>query len=380
MMSADDELGYVYLPTSGGTNDMYGGHRLGNNLYTSSIVCLDARTGKRIWHFQTVHHDLFDDDNPAAPILVDIRVNGRPIKALVEVTKQGLVFVLDRVTGAPVWPIEERPVPQSTVPGEKTSPTQPIPTKPLPFEHQGLQADDLIDFTPQLRAEAAEIIKSYVTGPLYTPPSVRGDGPGDTKGTLQLPGSNGGAAWTGAAFDPETGMLYIPSKTNPFTADLIKGNPDETNLRYRAGSRALVQGPRGLPLTKPPYGRVTAINLNTGDHAWMVANGDGPRNHPELKALNLPPLGQAVRSTAIVTKTLLFVTEGDQNNPRTPPGGGGKKLRALDKATGRTIWEIELEAGATGAPITYMFRGKQYVVLAIGGNQHAGEFVALSLP
>jgi glucose dehydrogenase len=380
MMSADDDLGYVYLPTSGGTNDMYGGHRLGNNLYTSSIVCLDARTGRRIWHFQTVHHDLFDDDNPAAPILVDIRVNGRAVKALVEVTKQGLVFVLDRVTGTPVWPIEERPVPQSTVPGEKTSATQPIPTKPLPFERQGLQADDLIDFTPQLRAEAAEIVKSYVTGPLYTPPSVRGDGPNDRKGTLQLPGSNGGAAWTGAAFDPETGMLYIPSKTNPFTADLIKGNPDDTDLRYRAGSRALVQGPRGLPLTKPPYGRVTAINLNTGDHAWMVANGDGPRNHPELKALNLPPLGQAVRSTAIVTKTLLFVTEGDQNNPRTPPGGGGRKLRALDKATGRIVWETELEAGATGAPITYMFHGKQYVVLAIGSNQHAGEFVALSLP
>ena len=175
-------------------------------------------------------------------------------------------------------------------------------------------------------------------------------------------------------------MLYIPSKTNPFTADLLKGNPEETNLRYRAGSRALVAGPRGLPLTKPPYGRVTAINLNTGEHVWMVANGDGPRNHPELKALNLPPLGQAVRSTAIVTKTLLFVTEGDQNNPRTPPGGGGRKFRALDKATGRTLWETEFEAGATGAPITYVHQGKQYVVLAIGGNQHPGEFVALSLP
>jgi len=380
MMSADDDLGYVYLPTSGGTNDMYGGHRLGSNLYTSSIVCLEAKTGKRVWHFQTVHHDLFDDDNPAAPMLVDIKVNGRAIKALVQVTKQGLVFVLDRATGKPVWPIEERPVPASTVPGEKAWPTQPIPTKPLPFEHQGLQADDLIDFTPQLHAEALEIIKNYVTGPLYTPPSIRGDGAGEKKGTLQLPGSNGGVAWTGAAFDPETGMLYIPSKTNPFAADLLKGNPEDTNLRYRAGSRALVAGPRGLPLTKPPYGRVTAINLNTGDHVWVVANGDGPRNHPELKALNLPPLGQAVRSTAIVTKTLLFVTEGDQNNPRTPPGGGGRKFRALDKATGRTLWETEFEAGATGAPITYMHQGKQYVVLAIGGNQHPGEFVALSLP
>jgi len=380
MMSADDDLGYVYLPTSGGTNDMYGGHRLGTNLYTSSIVCIEAKTGRRVWHFQTVHHDLFDDDNPAAPILIDVRVNGRAVKALAEVTKQGFVFVLDRATGKPVWPIEERPVPASTVPGEKASPTQPVPTKPAPFERQGLQAEDLIDFTPQLHAEALEIFKNYVTGPLYTPPSIRGDGPGETKGTLQLPGSNGGAAWTGAAFDPESGMLYVPSKTNPFAADLLKGHPEETNLRYRAGSRALVQGPRGLPLTKPPYGRVTAINLNTGEHVWMVANGDGPRNHPELKTLNLPPLGQAVRSTAIVTKTLLFVTEGDQNNPRTPPGGGGKKFRALDKATGKTLWETEFEAGATGAPITYVYQGKQYVVLAIGGNQHPGEFVALSLP
>ena len=195
---------------------------------------------------------------------------------------------------------------------------------------------------------------------------MRGDGPGTTKGTLQLPGSNGGVAWTGAAFDPETGMLYIPSKTNPFTADLVEGNPRETDLRYRAGTRALVSGPRGLPLVKPPYGRVTAIDLKTGNHVWMVANGDGPRHHPELKALNLPPLGQSVRSAAIVTKTLLFVTEGDQIHPRTPPGGGGRKFRALDKATGRTIWETEFEAGATGAPMTYAFGGKQYVLLTIG--------------
>ncbi len=379
MMSADEDLGYVYLPTSSPTNDMYGGHRLGNNLYSSSIVCLDAKTGKRIWHFQTVHHDLFDDDNPAAPILMDITVAGRRIKALAEVTKQGLVYVLDRTNGRPVWPIEERPVPQSGVPGERTSPTQPIPVKPAPFERQGVQKDDLIDFTPELRAEAEQIAKQYVMGPLYTPPSVRGDGPGATKGTLQLPGSNGGAAWTGAAFDPETAMLYIPSKTNPFAADLVEGKPGETDLRYRAGTRSLVAGPRGLPLTKPPYGRVTAIDMNTGEHVWMVANGDGPRNHPELKALNLPPLGQAVRSAAIATKTLLFVTEGDQSNPRTPPGGGGRKFRAL-KATGRTLWETELAAGSTAAPMTYMFNGKQYVVAVIGGARQAAEIVAMALP
>ena len=195
-----------------------------------------------------------------------------------------------------------------------------------------------------------------------------------------MPGSNGGTAWTGAAFDPETNTLYIPSKTNPFAADLVKGKPEETNLDYRAASRPLVPGPRGLPLVKPPYGRITAIDLNKGDQVWMVANGDGPRNHPAIKALNLPPLGQAVRSAAIATKTLLFVTEGDQINPRTPPGGGGRKFRALDKTTGKTVWEIELEAGATGAPMTYLFNGKQYIVLAIGGQRHPGELVALSLP
>ncbi|MEO8259430.1 MAG: pyrroloquinoline quinone-dependent dehydrogenase [Acidobacteriota bacterium] len=380
MMSADDDLGYVYLPTSGGTNDMYGGHRLGNNLYTSSIVCLDARTGKRVWHFQTVHHDLFDYDNPAAPILVDITVGGRRIKAVAQVTKHGFVFVLDRITGKPVWPIEERPVPASDVVGERASRTQPFPTKPPPFERQGLQEDDLIDFTAELRAEALEILKQYRVGPLFTPPSVRGDAPAATKGTLQLPGSNGGTAWTGAAFDPDTNTLFIPSKTNPFAADLVKGKPEETNLDYRAAARPLVPGPRGLPLVKPPYGRVTAIDLNRGDRLWMVANGDGPRNHPEIKALNLPPLGQAVRSAAIATRSLLFVTEGDQINPRTPPGGGGRKLRALDKTTGQTVSEIELDAGATGAPMTYLFNGKQFIVLAIGGQRHPGELVALSLP
>ena len=248
-----------------------------------------------------------------------------------------------------------------------------------PFERQGLQPDDLIDFTPQLKAEALEIIKNYVTGPLYMPPSIRGDGPGDKKGTLQLPGSNGGVAWNRGSVRSGHRDAVHPVENEPVHGGSDQRQPEGTNLRYRAGSRALVAGPRGLPLTKPPYGRVTAINLNTGEHVWMVANGDGPRNHPELKALNLPPLGQAVRSTAIVTKTLLFVTKAIKNNPRTPPGGG-RKFRALDKASGRTLWETEFESGATGAPMTYVHQGKQYVVLAIGGNQHPGEFVALSLP
>jgi quinoprotein glucose dehydrogenase len=379
-MSADEELGYVYVPTSSATNDMYGGHRLGDNLYANSIVCLDAATGRRVWHFQTIHHDLFDYDIPAAPILGDITVDGRRIRALFQVTKQSFVYVLDRVTGRPMWPIEERPVPASTVPGERASATQPFPTKPPPFDRQGVTIDDLIDFTPELRAEAIEIVKKYRYGPIFTPPSVVGDGPNDTKGTIQLPGSVGGADWTGAAFDPETGMLYVPSMTNPFVANLLPGNPAQTNLRYRASTRELLLGPRGLPLMKPPYGRLTAIDLNKGEQAWMVPNGDGPRDHPAIKHLNLPPLGHASRGAPLVTRTLLFAPDGDQVNVRTPAGGGGTKFRALDKATGATIWEMQLPAGVTSAPMTYLHRGRQYIAVAIGGRDHPAELIALSLP
>jgi creatinine amidohydrolase/Fe(II)-dependent formamide hydrolase-like protein len=277
-----------------------------------------------------------------------------------------------------VWPIEERPAPASTVPGERAFPTQPVPTKPPAFDRQGLTVDDLIDFTPELRAEAVAIMRKYVTGPMFTPPSVAGPGPEDTKGTIQLPGSVGGADWTGAAFDPETGMLYVPSMTNPFVANLLPGDPAQTDLRFRASTRELIQGPRGLPLTKPPYGRITAFDLNRGELAWTVANGDGPRNHPLLQSLNLPPLGQSVRAAPLVTKTLLFVSEGDQINVRTPPNGGGRKLRAFDKATGRVVWETELDAGTTGTLMTYVHNRRQYIVVAIGGQNHPGEFVAFA--
>ena len=377
LMSADDDLGYVYLPTTSMTNDMYGGQRLGDTLYATSVVCVEAATGKRVWHYQTVHHDLFDYDNPAAPILVDLTVDGKPVKAVAQITKQSFTYVLDRVTGKPVWPIEERPVPASTVPGEQASPTQPFPTRPPPFDRQGITENDLIDFTPELRAEALTIFKQYLSGPVFTPPSVIGE---KTKGTIELPGSIGGADWTGAAFDPETGMLYVPSMTNPFVANLLPGDPKDTNLRFRASTRALLQGPQGLPLVKPPYGRVTALNLNNGTQAWMTANGDGPRHHPAIKHLNLPPLGQSVRAAPLVTKTLLFVTEGDQVNVRTPPNGGGNKIRAFDKATGQVVWEMTLDAGSTGTLMTYLHQGKQYIVVAIGGFGHPAEFVALALP
>jgi quinoprotein glucose dehydrogenase len=377
--SADDELGLVYVPTSGVTNDMYGGHRLGLNLYGSSIVALNAKTGERVWHFQTVHHDLFDYDLPAAPILIDITVDGRPIKALAQVTKHGFLFVLDRATGAPVWPIEERPVPKSTVPGEIASPTQPHPTKPPPYEHQGLTENDLIDFTPELRAEALEIVKRYVIGPPFTPPSVI-DSATARLGTIQLPGASGGANWNGGAFDPETGMFYVGSRTVAFVADLFAPDPARSDLRYRAGMREIMNGPRGLPLMKPPYGRITAFDLNRGEQAWMVPNGDGPRNHPALAGLNLPPLGDATPSAVIATKTLLFVTQADKSTPRSPVNVGGTKFMALDKATGETLWSIDLGVGQNGTPMTYMHDGKQYVVVAVGGTDHPAELVALALP
>ncbi|MCE2513477.1 MAG: PQQ-binding-like beta-propeller repeat protein [Acidobacteria bacterium] len=392
LFAADEELGYVYMPTSSATNDMYGGHRPGDNLYSQSIVCVDAETGERIWHYQLVHHGLWDYDIPAAPILADITVDGRDIKAVVQVTKQAFAFVFDRVTGEPVWPIEERPVPQSSTPGEATSPTQPFPTKPPAFDRQGATIENLIDFTPELRAEALEIVERYTIGPMFTPPSVRGDGPNDNQGTIQLPGSQGGADIQGAALDPETGYLYIPSITSPFVADILEGNPDRTNLAFIKGRRQWIGGPRGLPLFKPPYGRITAIDLNTGEIVWMVPNGWGPHEHPSIAHLNLGRLGTPGRPGPLLTKTLLFIGEG--SNVGIEAGGrvmdgmplhivtnyGEPWFRAYDKRTGDVVWEMELEAGTTGVPMTYLHEGKQYVVVPIGGRDVPGQWLALSLP
>jgi quinoprotein glucose dehydrogenase len=392
LISADEELGLAYFPLTSATSDMYGGYRLGDNLFANTLVCVRCATGQRVWHYQIVHHDLWDYDLPAAPVLADITVDGRPIKAVVQVTKQAFAFVFDRTNGRPVWPIEERPVPTSNTPGERTSPTQPFPTKPPPFDRQGVTIDDLIDFTPELRAEAVQLAKQYRLGPLFTPPSIRGDGPGATRGTVQLPGSVGGADWQGAAFDPETGMLYVASITGPFVADIVKSDPRRSNLDYLPGLRAYPPGPRGLPLLKPPYGRITAIDLNKGDIKWMTPNGDGPRNHPLLKPLNLPPLGNPGRGGLLATKSLLFVGEGDpvmvragsRLRPEMPlsiaPGAGGRKFRALDKTSGAVLWETEFPAGTTGAPMTYMFGDKQYVVVATGGVDTDPEYIALALP
>ena len=391
LFSADAELGYIYMPVTSPTSDMYGGHRGGDNLFGQSIVCVDAETGERVWHFQTVHHGLWDYDPPAAPILMDITVDGRPIKAVAQLTKHAFVFVLDRATGEPVWPIDERPVPQSATPGELTSLTQPFPTKPPPFDRQGSTEDNLIDFTPELRAEAVAIANRYVTGPMFTPPSVRGDGPNDTQGTIQLPGSQGGADVQGGAFDPETGILYIPSITSPFVADIREGNPDRTNLAYVKGSRQWIGGPRGLPLFKPPYGRVTAIDMNRGEIVWMTPNGDGPRNHPAIRHLNLGPLGTPGRPAPLLTGTLLFLGEGSTNRPGggrvmegMPPeivtNYGGRRFRAYDKATGEVVWQTELPAGTIAPPVTYMFEGKQYLLVSSGDTNTPGQIMAFTLP
>ena len=389
LFSADEELGIVYMPITSSTNDMYGGHRVGDNLFTQSLVAVDAETGERLWHYQTVHHGLWDYDPPAAPILMDITVDGREIKAVTQITKQAFAFVFDRVTGEPVWEIEERPVPQSNVPGEVTSPTQPFPTRPAAFDRQGATVDNLIDFTPELRAEALEIFSNYVTGPLFTPPSIRSEN--GTQGTIQLPGSQGGADVQGAAFDPETGYLYIPSITSPFVADLLPGDPEVTNLAYTKGARRWIAGPRGLPLFKPPYGRITAIDMNTGDHVWMVPNGDGPRDNPAIAHLNLGKLGVPGRPTPLLTRTLLFLGEGltgQRPGGRIPPdmpveiatNSGGPMFRAYDKQTGEIVWEIELEAGTTSPPVSYLYEGEQYLAVSIGDRDHSPEMLAFKLP
>ena len=376
LMSVDDELGYVYLPTGTPTGDYYGGHRLGDNLFAESLVALDIETGERIWHFQMVHHGVWDYDNPAAPNLVDVTVDGERIRAVAQVTKQGFAYVFDRATGEPVWPIEERPVPPATMPGDVASPTQPFPTKPPPFEYQGVTVDDLVDFTPEIRAMAVEVVEEFKLGPLYTPPSL--PVAGGTQGTIQRPPIGGGANWSGAAVDPETGWLYVPSSSG-FTV-MAYTTPEEvpgSNVRFsvgRLGGGAQPRMPSGLPLFKPPYSRITAIDLNTGEHAWMVPNGDGDRvrNNPRLRDLNLPPVGGDGRGGPVLTKTLFIsaLTAGGTT--------GGPRLVARDKTTGAELASIDLPAGAIGTPMTYMLDGKQYIALTIGGD--VPELIALALP
>ena len=377
-MSADEELGYVYLPVSTPTNDYYGGHRPGDGLYGDSLVCLDAATGKKVWHYQLVHHGLWDYDTPAAPNLIDITVDGKRIKAVAQVTKQAFVYVFDRVTGQPVWPIEEQSVPASSVPGEHASKTQPFPTKPAPIDIQGVREDDLIDLTPELRKEAIDIIAEYDHGPLFTPPSERG--------TIQQPGIAGGANWSGGAIDPETGMLYVGTNRLPFVIFARKWYPGSYDF---VGEPRYLAGPRGLPLLKPPFGSMVAIDMNSGDHRWRIPVGRGETMSAirEL-GINVRP-GFPGRSWALVTKTVMVVVQmGYYGSPRLQPGTGrptvdlnnfDPHLWVYDKASSEMLAEIALPANAVGAPITYMAAGKQYIAFPVGGGPLVEELIAVSL-
>ena len=376
-LTADEALGYVYVPLSAPTGMVYGGHRPGDNLFSDSLVALDAKTGERVWHFQMVHHDVWEYDTVGPPTLGDITVDGRRIKAVMQPSKTAFLYVLDRETGEPVWPIEERKVPQSIVPGERTSSTQPFPTKPPPFDRQGITEDDLIDFTPELRADAIEILQDYVHGPIFTPPSLIGTGPGDTRGTIELPGYTGGANWNGAAFDPQTGLLYVSSTTRPIIPALVELGPDRSNLRYSRGRMRPPGGPDGLPLFKGPYGRITAIDLNRGDIAWQRANGIGSpaiRDHERLRGVDLPLLGSG-RDFLLLTRTLLL------SGQQTPGADGAWVLAARDKATGELLAEIPLPGRAIGAPMSYEAGGKQFIGLTVRGARGGPpELVALALP
>ena len=409
-IAADEDLGLVYLPVETPTSDFYGGHRPGDNLFAESLVALDLETGERRWHFQLVHHPIWNMDISTAPILEDIVVNGREIKAVSIMGKQVMVYTFDRETGEPVWPIEERPVPQSDVPGEQTSLTQPFPTRPPPYDHQGVTTDGLIDFTPQLRAEAERLLQRYRTGPVFTPPVVS-----DLDGAVTSFRSSGGTNWPGGAFDPETKILYAPSYTSMVTIGLLPPpNPEFSDIRYvrgnvltgvrfvptggdtsgaetpdrqaievfgGTGARTATPNPQGLPFLKPPYGKLTAIDMNRGEILWQVAHGETPdriKRHPALDGLNVPRTGQAGAVGALVTKTLVIM--GEPLVTMTETGTRGAMLRAYDKATGEDVGAVYMPAQQSGSPMTYMVDGVQYVVVAISGGVYSGEYRAFRLP
>lgn len=389
-MSADPELGMVYVGVELPTGDWFGGHRPGSGLFGESIVALDIKTGVRRWHYQTVHHGLQDRDIPCASILADITVDGRKIKALAQPLKHSWVFVLDRETGKPVWPIVERPVPKGDVPGEWYAPTQPHPTKPPAFDRQGLSVDDLIDFTPELRAEAVRKIADYRYGSLFTPPSVS-QWPRPL-GTITIPMSDGSAQWPGGALDPETNVLYIFSNLAYGVVGLVPGQPAVTDNTYMQGVASPPEGappgPRGNPLAvqglhliKPPYGRISAIDLNKGDLVWQTAHGETPddvKNHPALKGLNIPRTGSQGKVGVLVTKTLVIA--GDGTATTGADGRRGGWLRAYDKATGRELGAVRIPGRVTGSPMTYSVGGKQYVAVAVGVPGEPAELVSYRLP
>lgn len=394
-LSADSTLGLVYVGTDTPTNDYYGGSRHGDNLFGTSLLALDVQTGKLRWYYQFVHHDVWNHDLPDAPHVMDVTVDGKRIPIVAQATKQGWIYVFNRETGQPVWPIEERPVKASDVPFEKLAPTQPHVTKPPPFEQQGVTEDDLIDFTPALREEALKTARQFRMGAgMFQPPSLA-RAPDGTRGTFMAPSSNGGANIPGgAAVDPETGWMYVASQHGYEVLSLIPagekypdgkpwpgwGSADGKITSLYVSTAMPARGPSGgrgnfpLPLMKPPYGRIVAFDLNKGDLAWQIPNGDTPeriRNHPALKGIDIGNTGQNSHANLLVTKTLLMYGEGR---------GGEPNFRALDKTTGKEVGRVTLPAQTNTAPMTFMHNGRQYIVAAIAGAENPAELVALTLP
>jgi quinoprotein glucose dehydrogenase len=382
-ISVDLDLGMAFIPVELPTGDEYGGHRPGNGLFGESVVALDLKTGQRKWHYQLVHHGIWDFDIPCAPILIDITINGRTVKAVAQPTKQGILYTFDRVTGQPIWPFEEKPVPKGDVPGEWYSPTQPMPTKPPAYGVAGIPSvDDLIDFTPELRAEALKIVSKYKIGPIFTPIVVsKPEGP---FGTILTTGVTN---WPGGSYDPESHILYVHASTGMVSNGLVPGDPARTEFAWVGGNAAPPgEAPalrvEGMPLVKPPWGSIVAIDMNKGEILWKIANAETPdnvRNNPALKGLNIPRTGRASNTIGLlVTRTLMIA--GEPGTFTLPDGRQGAMLRAYDKASGKEQGAVYMPTGQTGTPMTYMLNGKQYIVVAIGAANYPAELVAFRLP
>ncbi len=410
-VTVDEQLGLVYLPVESPTGDYYGGHRPGNDLYGESLVCVDLKTGQRKWFYQLVHHPLWDMDISSAPLLADINVNGRAIKAVAQPTKQGILYVFDRVTGQPVWPIEERPVEKGDVPGEWYAPTQPFPTKPPAYSRNGVTPDTLVDFTPAIHDQAMTIVAKYKLGPVFTPPTAsKASG---LLATLTLGTAGGGSNWWGGSYDPETHTVFVSASNASLTPiGLVRAPKEVSDMNYILGTdgqeiriargpgenagadaaplpRAVAAAPapvnplnvQGLPLVKPPYGTLTAISLDKGEITWQVPHGETPdavRNHPLLKGMKLPRTGQPGGVVTAVTKTLVLA--GDPQVTTTADHPRGAMLRAYDKLTGKEVGAVYMPAQQSGGIMTYMVNGKQYIVVAVSGGAFSGEYIAYSLP
>jgi quinoprotein glucose dehydrogenase len=416
-ISADPELGLAYLPVESPTSDFYGGDRPGNGLYGNSLVAVDLKSGKVKWYYQFIHHEVWDYDLSSIPLLADINVNGKAIKAVVEPTKMGYLYVLDRETGKPVWPIPETKVPKGDVPGEWYAPTQPIPSKPAPYARTGVSVDDLIDFTPALHSEAVELVKNYKLGPIYTPPVVsKSPGP---LGTLMLGPANGGTNWPGGSFNPQTHTAFLYACNSCLISVGLVPPPQQlSDLRYvvgvvghtptmisAAGTNSSADAPatrksaapppppaddgddrpltvHGLPIIKPPYATITAIDLDTGNIKWQVTHGDTPdfiRNSPALKGLSIPRTGQtSFNIGTLVTKSLVIA--GDSQVTTTPEHPRGAMLRAYDQNTGKEVGSLLMPAPHSGSPMTFMLNGKQYLLIAVSGGNYSGEYICYALP